>query len=67
MVQIDHHEYLCTEERRLKEDRDHTKYWKKWGPYVSERQWATGKSLGILHFRNENIDLRSSGGLQCRW
>jgi hypothetical protein len=42
MVVIDHHEYLSAEEKRLKEDRDRTKYWKKWGPYVSERQWATG-------------------------
>lgn len=42
MVQIDHHEYLSEEEKRLKEDRHRTKYWKKWGPYVAERQWATG-------------------------
>ncbi|KAH7256711.1 Six-hairpin glycosidase-like protein [Fusarium tricinctum] len=41
MVVHDGHEYLTEEERRLKEDRDRTKYWKKWGPYVSERQWAT--------------------------
>lgn len=43
MVVLDNHEYLTEEERRLKEDRDRTKYWKKWGPYVAERQWATGK------------------------
>ena len=42
MVVHDGHEYLTEEERRLKEDRDRTKYWKKWGPYVAERQWATG-------------------------
>lgn len=42
MVQINHHEYLTEEEKRLKEDRERTKYWKKWGPYVAERQWATG-------------------------
>ena len=41
MVVIDHHEFLCVEERRLKEDRERTKYWKRWGPYVAERQWAT--------------------------
>ena len=41
MVIVDHHEYLCAEETRLKEDRERTKYWKKWGPYVAERQWAT--------------------------
>jgi hypothetical protein len=63
MVRIDHHEYLSTEERRLKEDRDRTKYWKKWGPYVAERQWATGKLLGTLHPPNLNGDLYSSGRL----
>ncbi|KAG6014099.1 hypothetical protein E4U54_005827 [Claviceps lovelessii] len=41
MVVFDGHEYLTEEERRLKDDREKTKYWKKWGPYVSERQWAT--------------------------
>lgn len=41
MVVFDGHEFL-TEEKRLKEDRERTKYWKKWGPYVAERQWATG-------------------------
>ncbi|KAL6793560.1 family 63 glycoside hydrolase [Trichoderma sp. SZMC 28013] len=41
MVVHDGHEYLTEEERRLKEDREKTKYWKKWGPYVAERQWAT--------------------------
>ncbi|UKZ82125.1 hypothetical protein TrVFT333_009909 [Trichoderma virens FT-333] len=41
MVVHDGHEYLTEEERRLKEDRERTKYWKKWGPYVAERQWAT--------------------------
>jgi len=41
MVRIEHHEYLTQEEKRLKEDRERTKYWKRWGPYVAERQWAT--------------------------
>ncbi|KAK8107162.1 glycoside hydrolase family 63 [Apiospora kogelbergensis] len=41
MVVFDGHEYLTEEEKRLKEDRDRVKYWKKWGPYVAERQWAT--------------------------
>ncbi|ODA81715.1 hypothetical protein RJ55_00218 [Drechmeria coniospora] len=41
MVVFDGFEYLTEEEKRLKEDREQTKYWKKWGPYVSERQWAT--------------------------
>lgn len=41
MVLIDKQEYLTQEEQRLKEDRERTRYWKKWGPYVAERQWAT--------------------------
>lgn len=45
MVVVDGHEYLTEEERRLEEDRNRTKYWKKWGPYVAERQWATGATL----------------------
>lgn len=49
MVVIDKHEFQTQEEKRLKEDRDRTRYWKHWGPYVAERQWATGSSsyLGI--------------------
>ena len=42
MVVHDNFEYLTAEETRLKEDRNRTKYWKRWGPYVAERQWATG-------------------------
>lgn len=48
MVIFDHHEYLTEEERRLREDRERKKYWKKWGSYVSERQWATGKFLSLV-------------------
>ncbi|KAL2890940.1 hypothetical protein HOO65_010298 [Ceratocystis lukuohia] len=32
---------VSNEELRLREDREKIKYWKRWGPYVSERQWAT--------------------------
>jgi hypothetical protein len=59
MVRIDHHEYLSEEEKRLKEDREKTRYWKKWGPYVAERQWATGNfrrgalaDLKVLRYRS---------------
>jgi hypothetical protein len=45
MVVFDNHEVISEEERRLKEDRERTKYWKKWGTYVAERQWATGGFL----------------------
>ena len=29
------------EGRRLTEDASRKKNWKRWGPYLSERQWAT--------------------------
>lgn len=28
------------EEKRLAEDKQKKKYWRRWGPYVSERQWG---------------------------
>ena len=31
----------AAEAKRLQEDREGTKSWKHWGPYLSERQWAT--------------------------
>lgn len=43
MVFFDGHTFLTEEEKRLKEDRDRSKYWKKWGSYLAERQWATGE------------------------
>jgi hypothetical protein len=36
MVKHGDHEYLCSEEKRLKEDKERKKYWKRWGPYLSE-------------------------------
>lgn len=44
MVLVGKDEYRSREEERLREDRERKKYWKRWGPYVSERQWATGES-----------------------
>jgi hypothetical protein len=32
---------MTQEESRLQQDRDRTAYWKRWGPYLSERQWGT--------------------------
>src|SRR5918911_2345509 len=32
---------LTAEEKRLKEARERTKHWKRWGPYLSERAWGT--------------------------
>ena len=31
----------CTEQKRLNEARERGIPWKKWGPYLSERQWGT--------------------------
>ena len=33
--------YDCAEIRRLKDDENRTANWKRWGPYLSERQWGT--------------------------
>jgi hypothetical protein len=32
---------LAAEERRLREDARREKNWKRWGPYLSEREWGT--------------------------
>ncbi|HLN29004.1 MAG TPA: glucosidase [Gemmataceae bacterium] len=32
---------LTAEEGRLQEEAERTKNWKRWGPYLSERQWGT--------------------------
>lgn len=32
---------MTEEKKRLEEDRERTAHWKRWGPYLSERQWGT--------------------------
>ena len=32
---------MTREEARLQEDRERRAHWKRWGPYLSERQWGT--------------------------
>ncbi|MBF2015396.1 MAG: glucosidase [Rivularia sp. T60_A2020_040] len=32
---------MTAEEKRLEEDRNRQAYWRKWGPYLSDRQWGT--------------------------
>ena len=32
---------LTQEEKRLEENRNRTAHWRRWGPYLSERQWGT--------------------------
>ncbi|TFY54194.1 hypothetical protein EVJ58_g9003 [Rhodofomes roseus] len=34
-------EYKGVERHRLDQDRKHELHWKRWGPYLSDRQWAT--------------------------
>jgi hypothetical protein len=34
-------EHATAEERRLQEDASRKRNWKRWGPYLSERQWGT--------------------------
>jgi hypothetical protein len=46
-----------TEQKRLNEAREKGIPWKKWGPYLSERQWGTvredysenGECVGLLY------------------
>ena len=33
-------EYKGAEKHRLREDDERKKHWKRWGPYVSDRQWV---------------------------
>ncbi|KAF9527391.1 glycoside hydrolase family 63 protein [Crepidotus variabilis] len=33
--------YKGVERHRLEQDNDHQKHWKRYGPYLSDRQWAT--------------------------
>ncbi|HSC70536.1 MAG TPA: glucosidase, partial [Candidatus Methylomirabilis sp.] len=32
---------MNAEQQRLEETRTHTAHWRRWGPYLSERQWGT--------------------------
>src|SRR5215831_12315470 len=36
-----HGQTFTEEEKRLEESRQRTLHWKRWGPYLSERQWGT--------------------------
>ena len=47
---------MSTEKDRLEEARAQTAPWKKWGPYLSERQWGTvredySQTRGALEYR----------------
>src|SRR6202521_55785 len=32
---------MTAEEKRLDESHHRTRHWKRWGPYLAERQWGT--------------------------
>src|ERR1700693_2152631 len=34
-------QYMTPEQQRLQQSRERTVYWKRWVPYLSERQWGT--------------------------
>ena len=34
-------DWKSVEEKRLEEDERKEKHWKRWGPYLSERQWVS--------------------------
>ncbi|KAI9820624.1 MAG: hypothetical protein M1827_004993 [Pycnora praestabilis] len=70
MVVTDNHEYLCTEEQRLKDDTNRKKYWKRWGSYVAERQWATGRTTrktGMLGAKPADFSHDHARARTFRW
>ncbi|PWY97085.1 hypothetical protein BCV70DRAFT_203193 [Testicularia cyperi] len=36
-----HSHWMSAEDKRLQEDADKKRHWKRWGPFLSERQWGT--------------------------
>ncbi len=50
MVVTGRYEYLCEEEKRLKEDRERKKYWKQFGSYVHIPENAC-ETFGLITFR----------------
>ena len=60
---------LAAELERLREARDHGVAWRRWGPYLSERQWGTVREdysagwrcLGLLHARPCSLTRLSLG------
>ena len=68
MVVTDRYEYLCEEEKRLKEDRERKKYWKQFGSYVYI-QMNTYKTFGLITFRclNDNGLLVGITSMQRLW
>ncbi|KDQ21406.1 hypothetical protein BOTBODRAFT_182745 [Botryobasidium botryosum FD-172 SS1] len=57
--------YTTVEQYRLEQDEAKARHWKRWGPYVSERQWATvredysGNGDAWSHFPHEHARSRA--------
>jgi len=39
---------MNSEQQRLDEARNANTSWKKWGPYLSERQWDTARAMHLF-------------------
>ncbi|SJK97239.1 related to glucosidase I [Armillaria ostoyae] len=58
-------EYRGTERYRLLQDANKERHWKRWGPYLSDRQWATvredysGNGDAWSHFPHEHARSRA--------
>ena len=59
MVLIENQEYLCEEEKRLKQDRERTAYWKRWVPTLPR---GSGQLVSLLnqHARANLICIQSA-------
>jgi len=59
------HRYIGVEKHRLQQDEKRERHWKRWGPYTSERQWATvredysGNGDAWSHFPHEHARSRA--------
>jgi hypothetical protein len=56
---------MTAEEKRLDESHQRTKHWKRWGPYLAERQWGTvredysAQGTAWEHFPHEHARSRA--------
>lgn len=45
--------WKSVEEQRLDEDERREKHWKRWGPYLSERQWVRARATRVSSLQSE--------------
>lgn len=57
----------CKEERRLIEDTERSKYWKKWGTYLSERTWGVPREDYTDEGDAWQFDFETSKSRVFRW